>query len=107
MSEADQWFIRRVGYMETVRAVGMTAGKRAMRPVLNEWPSFGIIELNQPLVERAATLALNHDLHTLDSIHLAAALVLEHGGLRFATWDRRLHRAAEAEGLTVLLESFS
>ena len=50
MSEADQWFIRRVGYMETVRAVGMTAGKRAMRPVLNEWPSFGIIELNQPLV---------------------------------------------------------
>jgi len=107
MSEADHWFICRIGYVETVRAIGMTAGKRATRPVLNEWPSFGIIELNQPLVEQAATLALDHDLRSLDSIHLAAALVLDHGGLRFATWDRRLHRAAEAEGLRVLPESFS
>lgn len=107
MTEADHWFICRVGFVETIRAVGVTVGKRATRAVLNEWPSFGIIELNQPLVEHAATLALDHDLRSLDSIHLAAALVLERHGLQFATWDRRLHRAVRAEGVSVLPQAFS
>lgn len=107
MSEADHWFICRVGYVETIRAIGVTVGKRATRAVLNEWPSFGIVEVNQPLVEHAASLALDHDLHSLDSIHLAAALVLERDDLRFATWDRRLHRAARAEGVGVIPQTFS
>jgi hypothetical protein len=99
MSQVDAWFICRVGFVETIRAIGLAAGTRATRIAKEEWPAFGIVEVDQPLVEHAAALALDHDLRSLDSVHLAAALVLDQGDLLFATWDRRLHRAASDEGL--------
>jgi predicted nucleic acid-binding protein len=99
MSQADAWFVCRVGFVETIRAIGLAAGARATRAAKEEWPAFGIVEVDQPLVEHAAALALDHDLRSLDSVHLAAALVLGPDDLRFATWDRRLHQAARAEGL--------
>jgi predicted nucleic acid-binding protein len=101
MARADDWFICRLGFVETVRAVGLAAGKQATRPVLEEWPAFGIVEVDQALVERAAALALDRDLRSLDSLHLAAALVLPAADLTFVTWDRRLHAAASGEGLHV------
>jgi predicted nucleic acid-binding protein len=54
---------------------------------------------DQRLVEHAAALCLDRDLRSLDALHLAAALVLPGDDLVFATWDRRLHAAAGAEGL--------
>lgn len=99
MGEADAWFICRIGFVETIRAIGLAAGARATRVAKEEWPAFGIVEVDQPLVEHAAALALDHDLRSLDSVHLAAALVLGPYDLQLATWDRRLHQAARAEGL--------
>jgi len=99
MERADGWFMCRVGFVETVRAVGVVAGEQAMRAVKNEWPAFGIIEVDQSLVEDAATLGIKRGLGSLDSLHLAAALVLPRNDLVFATWDRRLHTAAGTEGL--------
>jgi predicted nucleic acid-binding protein len=99
MQEADGWFMCRTGYVETVRAVGLVAGVSATRAVRNEWPAFGVVEIDQALVEHAAALALARDLRSLDSLHLAAALVLPLEDLRFATWDRRLYAAASSEGL--------
>lgn len=107
MGSAEYWFMCRVGFVETVRAVGLAAGTRATRAAKDEWPAFGIIEVDQPLVEHAATLALDHNLRSLDSLHLAAALVVQRDDLRFATWDRRLHEAARAEGLEPVPESLS
>jgi predicted nucleic acid-binding protein len=107
MAQAESWFICRVGFVETVRAIGLAAGARAARAAKDEWPAFAIIEVDQPLVEHAAALALDHDLRSLDSIHLAAALVLGPIDLRFATWDRRLHRAAGAEGLKLTPQGLS
>lgn len=102
MAQADGWYICRAGYVETVRAVGPAAGARATNAVKSEWPAFGVVEFDQSLVEHAAALALKRDLRSLDSLHLAAALVLGAGDLVFATWDRRLHTAAGAEGLTLM-----
>jgi predicted nucleic acid-binding protein len=102
MERAEGWHICRPGFVETVRAVGITAGTRATRAVKEEWPAFTVIGIDQPLVEHAAALALDHDLRSLDSIHLAAALVLPWDDLVFTTWDRRLHIAAGAEGLELL-----
>jgi predicted nucleic acid-binding protein len=87
-----------------VRAVGLAAGVRAIRAVKDEWFAFSVVEVDQPLVEHAAALALDHDLRCLDALHLAAALVLPADDLAFATWDRRLHDAAAAEGLTLILD---
>lgn len=102
MEEAAGWFICRAGFVETVRAVGLAAGAAATRAVRDEWPAFAVVEVDQPLVEHAAALALERDLRSLDSLHLAAALVLPGEDLLFATWDRRLHAAAGAEGLSLI-----
>ena len=102
MQRADGWYVCRAGLVETVRAVGLAAGVRATDAVSDEWPAFGIVEIDQALVEHAAALALRRNLRSLDALHLAAALILPRPGLVFATWDGRLHAAAEAEGLTVL-----
>jgi uncharacterized protein len=102
MDRAEGWFICRVGFVETVRAVGLSAGDTAAKTVREEWPAFGVIEVDQRLAEHAAELAIERELRSLDALHLAAALLLPHADLTLATWDRRLHTAAGAEGLELL-----
>ena len=101
MGEADGWAICRVGYVETVRAVGLAAGKGAVKRFLADWPSFEVVEVVAPLAERAAQLTSTEELRSLDALHLAAALRLDFGDLTFATWDVRLHRAAQRQHLSV------
>ena len=102
MDRATGWSICRIGFVETVRAVALVAGPARMKAAKDEWPSFDVIEIDQPLVEHAATLAVEHELRSLDSLHLAAALVLPREDLVFASWDRRLNPVASAEGLQLL-----
>ena len=105
MDRADGWFMCRVGFVESVRAVGLSAGKAAAKTAREEWPAFGVIEVDQRLVEGAAELAIDRGLHSLDALHLAAALTLPREDLLLATWDRRLHAAAGAEGLGLIPET--
>jgi uncharacterized protein len=105
MDEAAGWFMCRVGYVETIRAIRLAAGNAAARAAREEWSAVGVIEVDQPLVEHAAELALDRDLRSLDAMHLAAALVLPSDDLVLATWDRRLHAAARAEGMRVIPDS--
>ncbi len=102
MAEADSWYICRVGFVETFRAVGLAAGAAATRGLSREWSAFGVVEVDQALVKHAAALAIERDLRSLDALHLAAALVLPGEDLLVATWDHRLHSAAAAEGLRLL-----
>lgn len=105
MQHADGWFICRIGFVETMRAVSIAAGMKAADALRREWSAFGVIEVDKALAEHAATLSIEHDLRSLDALHLAAALVLPNTALTFATWDRRQHAAARAEGLRLLPES--
>ena len=102
MARADGWYMCRVGFVETARAVALAAGARAAKAVRGDWPAFGIVEVDQPLVEHAAALGVRRELGSMDALHLAAALLLPRDELEFATWDRRLHAAAAAEGLQLL-----
>lgn len=95
----------RAGFVETVRAVGLVGGPAVAKAFKDEWPTFAVVELDQRLVEEAGALALAHELRSLDSLHLAAALALPRDDLLFATWDRRLHAGALAEGLELLPET--
>lgn len=99
MQEAEGWFMCRIGFVETWRAARLVGGSAATRALEEEWPAFGVIEVDQRLVEDAAVLAVARELRSLGSLHLASALVLPSDGLVLATWDRRLHGAAGAEGL--------
>lgn len=102
MQHADGWFICRIGFVETMRAVTIAGGTTAAKAVRREWPAFGVIEVDKALAEHAASLAIEHDLRTLDALHLAAALVLPSTDLTFVTWDRRQHAAAGATGYRLL-----
>ena len=104
MQEAHGWFMCRVGFVETARAVGLAAGESAVRRFAEEWPAFGVVEVDQELVERAASLAFSSALRSLDALHLASALLLPQAELCVATWDRRLSVAARDQGQRVLPE---
>jgi uncharacterized protein len=105
MGRADGWFMCRVGYLETARAVGLAGSQSAVRAAQKEWAALGVIEVDQNLVERATELALAHELRSLDALHLAAALILPREDLIVAVWDRRLRAAARAEGLGLFPET--
>jgi uncharacterized protein len=102
MAAAHAWLMCRIGYVETVRAVGLAGGRRAIEKVEAEWLSFDVVEVDSELAEHAAELALSSDLRSLDALHLAAALVLPAKDVTVATWDTRLHRAARDRGLETL-----
>jgi len=107
MAEHDAWFMCRVGFVETVRAVGLAAGRQVAERFRREWPSFGVVEVDAALAEHAASLAVSDGLRSLDALHLAAALLLPGERLVVATWDERLHRAARRHRLGVLPESIA
>lgn len=104
MDGARAWHICRIGYVETLIALTRAAGPsgRPPRRFREEWPLFNVVEVNQSLVGSAAKLATAEDLRTLDSLHLAAALVMPARDRGLATWDRRLWRAADRNGLRTL-----
>lgn len=101
MGAAEGWAICRVGYVETARAVELAAGKAATKRFGADWPSFEVVEIDASLAEHATELALAEELRSLDALHLAAALLISSDQLTFATWDARLHRAAQRRGLAV------
>ncbi|MFL5899563.1 MAG: PIN domain-containing protein [Solirubrobacterales bacterium] len=100
MGTAESWAICRIGYVETARAVGLAAGKPAVRRLNADWPSFEMVEVDAALAEHAAELTATEELRSLDALHLAAALLIA-SDLTLATWDVRLHRAAQSQGLAV------
>jgi predicted nucleic acid-binding protein len=104
MAHASDWFMCRIGFVETIRAVGLAAGSRVTATVRREWSSFGVIEVDAALAAHAAELTLAHALRSLDALHLSAALLLPKEAVTVATWDVRLHRAARDSGLRVLPE---
>ena len=101
MGAAEGWAICRIGYVETVRAIRLAAGKGAGRRLEVDWPSFEVVEVDASLAEQAAELTFTEELRSLDALHLAAALLVASDRLTLATWDARLHRAAQNQGLAV------
>lgn len=98
------WFMSRIGYVETARAIDRAGGRGILPVFRDEWNRINAIEISQSLTESAAALSNRHDLKSLDAIHLASALILPTDNLAFTTWDRQLHRATRAEGLQVIPE---
>ncbi|HWM64254.1 MAG TPA: type II toxin-antitoxin system VapC family toxin [Solirubrobacterales bacterium] len=93
----------RICFVEAVRAIAVGGNGRDVKKMESEWALLDVIEVDQALTERAAKLAVSRRLRSLDALHLAAALSLpDDGDLTLATWDVRLHRAAQDEGLATL-----
>jgi predicted nucleic acid-binding protein len=102
MEEARGWSMCRIGYVETVRAVALAGGRKAVKRIEDDWLSFDVVEVDSALAEHAAALTLISGLRSMDALHLAAALMLPSDDLTVATWDSRLHRAAREQDLGTL-----
>lgn len=102
MDGARALSICRIGFVETARAVALGGDDRDLRKMETEWHWLDVVDVDQALAERAATLAVSHQLRSLDALHLASALALPDGDLTFASWDSRLHRSAREQGLSTL-----
>lgn len=102
MTRARVFKMCRVGFVETERAVAFGGEPEDVERLKGEWVSADFIEVDEDLAEQAAKLAVEHRLRTLDALHLAAALTLADDNPVFATWDRRLHQAARAEGFEAI-----
>ncbi|MDQ3432208.1 MAG: type II toxin-antitoxin system VapC family toxin [Actinomycetota bacterium] len=66
------------------------------------WKSLRILELDADLGQRAGELAEEHALSGFDAIHLASVLLLAADDPVVATWDSRLHAAAQTIGFATL-----
>lgn len=105
----------RVAYIETLSGIarknreGELAGKdrtRVTGEFLDDWKSFFVIEVSEPLCRLAGDLVTRHPLRTLDAVHLASALLLRdklEEKVEFCGFDQRLGEAARLEGLWSLV----
>ena len=70
-----------------------------------DWPSYFVVKVSHPLLEQAVKLVDSFALRAYDAIHLASAQTLLREAaenVSFASFDRRLNRAAEVLGMKVV-----
>jgi len=82
--------------------VAIEAAKAALAA---DWPHFVVLEIDQPLVERAGEYADTFALRGYDSIQLAAAFEtgrISQSPIFFACFDARLNKAAKLLGMSCL-----
>lgn len=78
------------------------AARKAQRAFVGEWMDLARVLVSEAVVERAQALAWEHALRGSDAVHLASALFWQEsvdGATVFATFDRRLWKAAREAGL--------
>ena len=98
----------RIAFVEIYRAIALSNPTDRTRGLLDfeaHWQAFSIVEVDEFLTQRAATLAVQFGLRTLDGLHLAAAERVNDQDMRLMSWDRRLWDAARNHGLSVLPET--
>lgn len=97
------WMTGRHTRIEVRRNLARTLRGRALKSARDafegDWRRTNIVELDAGLIDRAAAVAEQTNVRTLDALHIAAALTV--GVTTFVTLDRRQARAARALGLAV------
>jgi predicted nucleic acid-binding protein len=76
----------------------------ARQALTRDWPHFFVVEVTQPVVERAGEFSETFALRGYDSVQLAAAceiLAVAPDGVAFSCFDNRLNKAAKVLGLDV------
>ncbi|MGH8860017.1 MAG: type II toxin-antitoxin system VapC family toxin [Jatrophihabitantaceae bacterium] len=98
-NDADDIVAARIGYVETAAALAAARRLRrlttrhqrsALRTLDDLWSQMHIIEIDQPLVTRAAQLADALSLRGYDAVHAAAAESVASGVLVAGSGDRQL-----------------
>lgn len=84
------------------KAIAAGPGEALRKEFSRDWENYIRVGVDEPLVQRAASLAEAFALRAYDSVHLAAADLLSKQAdtrVAFACFDRKLSRAATVLGL--------
>lgn len=79
--------------------------RRIVTTLTDEWDRFLRIEVDEPLVRAASSVAEGHRLRGYDAVHLASALAVAANAsepVMFGSWDDALDAAARRTGLQLL-----
>ncbi len=106
IAHCEAAFSSRLAVVECARAIARVSTRSALTTTAEVFEALVLHEVNAAVLEKAATLTPS-SLRSLDAIHLATALLLEQSNLAFITYDDKLARAAEAQGLAVVQPSRS
>lgn len=68
-----------------------------------DWEAVAVVDIDDTLCRRAADLGVQHQVPTLDAMHLAAAERAGGAALTFLTFDTRLGDAARSMGFPIAL----
>ena len=107
--DADDVVSNRLCFVETAAALAQAkrlkritarAHRSALGALTDLWDQLQIVEVDQPLVERAAVLADRFDLRGYDAVHCASAELVNDDELVAVAGDRDLLRAWRGLGLT-------
>jgi len=101
VAHCEAAFSSRLAVVECARAVARVSSRSALITAAEVFEALVLHEVSEAVLERAAALTPS-SLRSLDAVHLATALLIEQSNLAFITYDDRLARAAEAQGLTVM-----
>ena len=101
IAHCEAAFSSRLAVVECTRAIGRVLDRNALMTLDEIFEALVLHEVNEAVLAKAAALTPS-SLRSLDAIHLATALLLEPSNLGFVTYDDKLARAAEAQGLSVL-----
>jgi len=107
----DSVSVSPLGYAEVCSALSRSRGerikddigfRRAIDRWHESWESIRPVPLTEGLAVAAGRLAETHGLSGADAVHLASALAIGRDHLVMAVFDRRLHEAAQTEGLATV-----
>lgn len=101
-----RWMTARHTLVEVRRALSRLLEDEALAEARNRfdqhWQRMAVVELDERTCDRAAELAEQTGVRTLDALHLGAADRAGGGGFAFATFDVRQAEAARSLGWTVV-----
>lgn len=109
--EADDVVSVRIAYVEAAAAIAQArrldrltrSQQRAALRLLDEtWDQFQLVDIDEPLVRRAAVLADLHSLRGYDATHCAGAESVNDADVVAASGDRQLLAAWRALGMNTL-----
>lgn len=105
MGEDPEWVVSAVARTETKITLcrlgfGLSESATVWVGLREDWERCHVVPVDPACLERAAELGCQHEVRTLDALHLAAADRLPRP-MVMLTFDRRQADAARAMGLTV------
>lgn len=115
VQQADAIAVTRIAWAEACAAMARRARENpqdesallaAKKALAKDWIHYVVVEVSQPVVERAGEYAETFALRAYDSIQLATAseiLIDAPGQVAFACFDHRLNKAAKLLGMQLIL----